>query len=90
MSDVIEVGTYAELGSAGVPGRMRYVSRSTAAKNGLYKDTGAAWTLVWAEDMGTRSTVGHYGSAPIAQQTGVAVTAAGIHAACVALGLFTA
>lgn len=36
------------------------------------------------------STVGFYGTAPIAQQTGVAVTAAGIHAACVALGLFTA
>lgn len=34
--------------------------------------------------------VGFYGTAPIAQQAGVAVTAAGIHAACVALGLFTA
>lgn len=31
-----------------------------------------------------------YGTAAIAQQTGVAVTAAGIHAACVALGIFTA
>lgn len=30
-----------------------------------------------------------YGTAAIAQQTGVAVSAAGIHAACVALGLFT-
>ncbi len=34
--------------------------------------------------------LGFYGTAPIAQQVGVAVTAAGIHAACVALGLFTA
>jgi hypothetical protein len=36
------------------------------------------------------STVGFYGTAPIAQQTGVAVSAAGIHAALVALGLIMA
>ncbi|MEE8114714.1 MAG: hypothetical protein V3T23_10205 [Nitrososphaerales archaeon] len=36
------------------------------------------------------SNLGFYGTTPIAQQTGVAVSAAGIHAACVALGLFTA
>jgi len=36
------------------------------------------------------TTVGFYGTAPIAQQAGVPVTAAGVHAACVALGLFTA
>lgn len=35
-------------------------------------------------------TVGFYGHAPTAQQTGVAVSAAGIHAALVALGLITA
>ena len=34
--------------------------------------------------------VGFYGTTPIALQTGVAVTAAGIHAALVALGLITA
>lgn len=34
--------------------------------------------------------LGFYGHAAIAQQTGVAVTAGGIHAALVALGLFTA
>ncbi len=34
--------------------------------------------------------VGFYGAAPVAQQTGVAVTAAAIHAALVALGLITA
>jgi hypothetical protein len=33
--------------------------------------------------------VGFYGTAPIAQQTGVAVTAGGIHAALVNLGLIT-
>jgi len=36
------------------------------------------------------STVGFYGTAPIAQQTGVGVDAASIHAALVALGLITA
>ena len=34
--------------------------------------------------------IGFYGTAPVAQQTGVAVSAAGIHAALVALGLITA
>lgn len=36
------------------------------------------------------TTAGFYGAAPVAQQTGVAVTAAGIHAALVNLGLITA
>ena len=36
------------------------------------------------------TTVGFYSTTPITQQTGVAVTAAGIHAALVALGLITA
>lgn len=35
-------------------------------------------------------TVGFYGTTGVAQQTGVAVSAAGIHAALVALGLITA
>lgn len=36
------------------------------------------------------TNVGFYGTAPVAQQTGVAVSAAGIHAALVNLGLITA
>lgn len=43
-----------------------------------------------AEIGGSSGRVGFYGTAPIAQQTGVAVTANAIHAALVALGLFTA
>lgn len=39
---------------------------------------------------GATQKIGFYGHATIAQQTGVAVSAAGIHAALVALGLFTA
>lgn len=39
---------------------------------------------------GTGSTIGFYGATPVAQQTGVAVTAAAIHAALVNLGLITA
>ena len=38
----------------------------------------------------TGGKVGFYGTAPIALQTGVAVSAAGVHAALVALGLITA
>lgn len=34
--------------------------------------------------------MGFYGAAPVAQQTGVAVTAGGVHAALVALGFITA
>lgn len=38
----------------------------------------------------TGASIGFYGTTPIAKQTGVAVTAQGIHDACVALGLFAA
>jgi hypothetical protein len=34
--------------------------------------------------------IGFYGETPVAQQTGVAVSSAGIHAALVTLGLITA
>ncbi len=37
----------------------------------------------------TGGKIAFYGTAPIAKQAGVSVTAAGIHAACVALGLFS-
>ncbi len=40
-------------------------------------------------EVGTNGLVGFYGTTPIAQQTSVPVTAAGIHAALVALGLIT-
>lgn len=39
---------------------------------------------------GTDGKVGFFGATPVAQPTGVAVTAAEIHAALVALGLITA
>ena len=38
----------------------------------------------------TGGSVGFYGTAPVAKQTGVAVTAQGIHDALVALGLIAA
>lgn len=42
--------------------------------------------------IGTEATqkLGFYGTTPVAQQTGVAVSSAGIHAALVSLGLITA
>ncbi len=46
-------------------------------------------TLTLGGDLDHDGTnVGFYGTAPIAKQTGVAVTDAAIHAALVALGLF--
>jgi len=60
----------------------------------LYDANGAAVLVVpsaLAIRVGaTGASVGFYGTTPIALQTGVAVTAAGIHAALVALGLITA
>jgi hypothetical protein len=48
-------------------------------------------TAAGAVRMGkTGGSVGFYGTTPIAKQTGVAVDAAGIHAALVALGLIAA
>lgn len=51
----------------------------------------AAGSLAIGKDLAHRGTkLGFYNTTPITKQTGVAVTAAGIHAACVALGLFAA
>ena len=59
-----------------------------------YPAAGCTLTLAW--DTSRRAlqiqptaggTLGFYGSAPVAKQTGVAVTAAGIHAALTSLGL---
>jgi hypothetical protein len=54
----------------------------------LFVDAGATRLDGDLEHLGTN--LGFHGTTPIAQQTGVAVSAAGIHAACVAIGLFTA
>ena len=58
-------------------------SLSTPAVSALVANTGIKVAA-------TGDKLGFYGTAPVSQQTGVAVSAAGIHAACVALGLFTA
>lgn len=57
-----------------------------AAGNVILEVTGTKAVRLGA----TGGSVGFYGTAPIAKQTGVAVTAQGIHDACVALGLFAA
>lgn len=65
----------------------------------LGADTAIASILIGAAGVGATivddlqhdgANLGVYGTTAIAQQTGVAVSAAGVHAACVALGLFTA
>lgn len=57
-----------------------------AAGNAVLVNTGTKAIQVGI----TAGSIGFYGTTPIAKQTGVAVDAAGIHAACVALGLFAA
>jgi len=64
---------------------------------GLSRDTVDGLTLIAGglgclrvREIGGARAVGFYTTTPIVQQTGVAVTAAAIHAACVNLGLFTA
>lgn len=47
-------------------------------------------SCVGVAETGSAPQVGFYGTTPVSQQTGVAVSAAGIHAALVALGLITA
>lgn len=62
--------------------------KTNATPRGDISSTGV-WTI--AGDLAhTGTNLGFYSTAAIAQQTGVAVTAAAIHAACIALGLFTA
>lgn len=55
----------------------------------LNTDTSAEHALASGATAGT-GTVGFFGHAPVAQPTGVAVDAAGLHAALVTLGLITA
>jgi hypothetical protein len=57
-----------------------------AAGNPVIVNTGASAIRLGR----TGGTVGFYGTTPIALQTGVAVSAGGVHAALVALGLITA
>jgi len=60
------------------------------ASNSYIVSAGTSYVKVNVSLNHDGSTVGFYGTAPVARQTGVAVDAAGIHAALVALGLITA
>ena len=55
--------------------------------NDMVISTGSSGTMLIG---GSGTDIGFYGATPVALQTGVAVTAAGIHAALVNLGLITA
>ena len=63
------------------------VAGTTSVTTPLVKASVAA-TGVKVADTGDK--LGFYGTAPVSLQTGVAVSAAGIHAALVSLGLITA
>ena len=80
--------------SASVP---VFIPNQADPDTGLTRDTINGLSMVAgglgcirARAIGGARAVGFYTTTPIIQQTGVAVSAAGIHAACVALGLFTA
>lgn len=78
--------------AAGDP--VRYSGSGFAAPIEVYDNASAAVFVLGAAGTArlgkTGGSVGFYGTTPIALQTGVAVDAAGIHAALVALGLITA
>lgn len=57
-----------------------------ASGNQILAETGTSAVRLGA----TSGSIGFYGTTPIAKQTGVAVTAQGIHDALVALGLIAA
>ncbi len=71
------------------------IATSTMTYSGGTVGTGLTVGETWAQSTkgvqigAAGSRLGLYGTAPIAKQTGVAVTAAGIHAALVALGAFS-
>lgn len=72
------------LGSQGPSGEAG-IKLGNATQATIYKSVASGVTVG-----ATGQKVGFYGTAAISQQTGVAVSAAGIHAALVALGLVTA
>lgn len=75
------------------------IFNTTPGKKILFGSDGSGFTVGLSLDSAGKTTassllvtgnVGFYNTAPIAKQTGVAVTAGGIHAALVALGLIAA
>ena len=74
----------------GGAGTSLYIKQSGTDSTGWAAVPELASNNVWAGTSKFSGNVGFYGTTPIAKQTGVAVTAAGIHAALVALGLISA
>jgi hypothetical protein len=74
-----------------------FVPNQADPDTGLSRDTVDGLSLIAGglgcfrvREIGSARAIGFYTTTPIVQQTGVAVSAAGIHAALVALGVFTA
>lgn len=79
------------------PGDLRLIGGDAAGKIEIYTgatalrgSVTAAGVFDWLGNVKVGGNVGFYGTAPVAKPTGVAVTAAGIHAALVTLGLIAA
>lgn len=73
-----------------IPGVLDVAGNFTVGTNKFTVTAAAGNTTIKGALDHDGTTVGFYGTAPIAKQTGVAVDAAGIHAALVALGLIAA
>lgn len=77
--------------TVGVTGDATVISSGDIATNGSVSALGSSGALNIGGALNhDGTTVGFYGTVPIAKQSGVAVTAGGIHAALVALGLIAA
>jgi hypothetical protein len=75
-------------GSAGVGGSFTFTAGGGNATNGSINLATVSGTSIQLADNGARQ-LGFFGATPVAKPTGVAVTAAGIHAALVSLGLIS-
>ena len=84
----ITIGTGAGTGD-GLPGSVLIKSAPADVGAGATLNDLSS-TVIEVSANATVGTLGFYGATPVAQQTGVAVSAAAIHAALVSLGLITA
>jgi hypothetical protein len=75
-------------GSAGIGGSFTFTAGGGNATQGSINLATVSGTSIQLADNGTRQ-LGFFGATPVAKPTSVAVTAAGIHAALVSLGLIS-
>jgi hypothetical protein len=85
---VVFTGGYG-YGSAGVGGSFTFTAGGGNATNGSINLATVSGTSIQLADSSGARQLGFFGATPVAKPTSVAVTAAGIHAALVSLGLIS-